>query len=268
MIRSRLRERTVLLKRSVKRVLVRAGWYGPRPLPTAGPLPPRPLQLEIYSIYAHNIATELVEAQAAVFRHLGLPLIQVPFGGDERDDRVLHRGHGEAIQTLARQSQADLLILFDIDCIPLHRHVLEHCYLPVMQAGGLVGPAQRANHLNRLIYAAPSAIGFSRELYRRVGQPELTPSKRFDVGGSLTWACARRGVPVVKLPPLSCEVPKWPLDDDKRLSYGHGTTYVGGIYHAFEIRLGSTQERFLRKCHEVLRGPGSSGGLEVVGALP
>lgn len=253
------------LKRTIRRLIGR-DWerLQPQIRPVAEP---RELSLEIYSTYCHNVPVELLEMQARVFAHLGLPLQQVEFGGNEQDDRVLHRGHGETIEHLIHKSSADLLIFFDIDCIPLNRAIIEHGYIPSMLAGCLVGPAQRANHIDRLIYAAPSAIGFSRSLYTRVGSPALGPTKVFDVCGRLTHACESRRIPVVKLPPVSSIVPKWSLYDDTQHHYGHGTTYAGGIFHGFEIRLGSTRDMFLAKCREVLETPGPEQPLAPVTAI-
>ena len=238
------------IERTIRRLIGR-DWerFQPEVRPAAEP---QQLSLEIYSTYCHNVPAELLEMQAKVFKHLGLPLQQVEFGADENDDKVLHRGHGETIEHLIRESSADLLIFFDIDCIPLNRGIIEYGYLPSMLAGCLVGPAQRANHIDRLIYAAPSAIGFPRSLYSRVGSPALGPTKVFDVCGKFTHACESQRIPVIKLPPVSSLLPKYSLYNDTEHHYGHGTTYAGGIFHSFEIRLGSTRDMFLDKCREVL----------------
>jgi hypothetical protein len=238
------------LKRAIRKLIGR-DWerFEPQVRP---PAETQSLSLEIFSTYCHNVPEHVRKMQANVFQHFGLPLTQVEFGDEQANDRVLHRGHGETIEHLIRGSSADLLMFFDVDCIPLSRAVVENCYVPVMLAGGLIGPAQRANHIDDFVYAAPAAIGFARRLYERAGRPALRPSKKFDVCASFSRACELRGHPVVKLPPVSCVRPKWSLYDDRFHHVGHGTTFAGGIFHAFEIRLGSTQELFLRKCEEVL----------------
>ncbi len=209
----------------------------------------------MFSTYAPNVPREIVEAQARVFAHLGLQLEQVQFGTAATPGAELHLLHGATMERLAKTGNADAYIFFDIDCIPLNRNIIDWCYVPAIEAGAVIGPAQRAGHISAFVYAGPCALGFSRATYERAAEPTLQPGFRFDTGGALSHACDARGIPVIRLLPTHCEKPLWPLHDDRVLSFGHGTTFANGIYHAFDMRSGQTRHMFLQKCEEVLRQP-------------
>ena len=238
------------LERSIRRLIGRDWEQFNQPTPEAASV--NKLSLGIYSPYCENVPHEITIAQKCVFEHLGLPLEQIEYGFEESNDKILHRKHGEVIEKIVRESNKDLLIFFDIDCIPLCQEVIASTYLSIMLSGALVGPAQRANHIDSYVYAAPSAIGFAKSIFHAVGEPNLAADNRHDTCGALSRACERVGIPVIRLAPSDFAVPKWPIYVESKSHCGHGTTYCGGIFHAFEMRLGSTREMFLTKCDDVL----------------
>jgi hypothetical protein len=162
--------------------------------------------------------------------------VPVPFPGREQ---------------LLRQLRHEAYVIFDIDCIPLAAWVIPWLVENAL-AGTLLGPAQRANHLSNgeHVYAGPSALAFSRVTYERLGRPSFRATDRGDVAEELTYACEAAGIPIMLLWPTHVGEPKWQLRSG--LTFGHGTTFGGAIYHAFEISKGETAGMFLRKCRQVL----------------
>lgn len=209
--------------------------------------------LRLFSLYAGNIDPRIVDLQAAVFEHLGLRLSQVKYAEADAGWEARYHGHAENIERLLTDTLSPNVIIFDIDCIPTTRTIIDYVYTPIIEAGALVGPIQAASHLlDRRPYASPAALGISKGLYQRLGRPRLTPNEYLDVGAILTRECERRRLPVVMLPVTACVEPRWPLGDPGRLEFGVGTTYADSVFHAFESQNPASQDLFLAKCQEVL----------------
>ena len=209
--------------------------------------------LSLYSAYVDNINPEVLKMQEAVFEHLGLKLQQVTYSSGSASYLERHQGHGQKIQSLIEQAPTENMIFFDIDCIPLSRSIIEHLYKPVIESGALIGPIQVANHmLDRRPYAAPSALGISKSLYRRLGRPHLLPDHNVDVAAILTRKCDLERIPVVLLPITHCVEPKDALWEVGKPEYGLGTTYAEGIYHNFGISKKEGEKLFIEKCRSVI----------------
>ena len=88
-----------------------------------------------------------------------------------------------------------------------------------------------------------------------MGNPEFASTKRGDVAEELTYAAEKAGVPVDLLWPVSSDDSIWALTGGKR--YGHGTTYEGGFWHAFQIRLREHQAKFIARCATFLQDAAS-----------
>ena len=161
--------------------------------------------------------------------------------------------HSYGIDTFLRRDKHEVVVLLDIDCIPLNREILPQMIAKARE-GILVGCVQRANHIEngQHLYAGPCGTAFSRELYDRIGRPSFAATERGDVGEELTYGCERLGIPVELLWPTHVVSPRWHLRDGKM--FGNGTTYANALYHAFEIGIGLTRQMFLEKCREVLSG--------------
>lgn len=162
----------------------------------------------------------------------------------------------------------DVVIILDIDCIPLHVEALDYIAQRAKE-GIIVGNAQRTNHLDngKHVFAAPSATAISRETFIKIGAPSALETSRGDVLEEYTWAAESNGVTVEKLMPIKYDAapmrydwekdqpPYWALGDGMPV-YGMGTTY--GVdnkeyfFHNFQIRLPGQEQRFWQKCEEVL----------------
>ena len=125
-----------------------------------------------------------------------------------------------------------------------------------MQAenGTLVGLAQVANHKDpELIYAGPMFMGISREIYRKLGSPEMAHNKTEDVAQALTNLAIQNDIPVELIFPSFAIQPKWPLSQHG--VFGVGTFYGDqDFFHLFESRRKSGVDLFVAVANGVVSG--------------
>jgi hypothetical protein len=193
-----------------------------------------------------NIAKRVVDTQAqAIARFLpaAVDLVQLKTGFN----------HGRSIDLFVALSGYDLIILLDIDCIPIAATALADLVTKV-KAGQFVGAAQRANHIgnDRHLYVGPFLMAFDRAILARLGRPSFRESRRGDVGEELTYRAETAHVPIHFLWPTSCEEAKWHLQDD--ISFGRNTIYDRAFLHAFEIRMPEQQAAFVQTVNRLLNG--------------
>jgi len=201
------------------------------------------LRAGIFSLYWDNIDPRVVEYQKKVMDHFGIPMVQHKIHGLD---------HGEWMDwVINTRDDLDVLVFFDIDCIPLDVQKINHCI--TMAAGGsLVGNEQASNHLDpSRLFAAPSFICIPRRIWRAVGKPSCKATYDGDVAQMLTDSWNYRGFPVHLLPVKDFEVAKWNLPN-RPMSYGIGTNYDDTTYHLFEVRENVNVERFVNKAKEIL----------------
>ena len=197
----------------------------------------------VVTVFQNNIPQEVVSAQAEVICRF------LPKGCEFIPVEVSH--HALGLDDFFRELRHDAYVIFDIDCIPLDDWVIPWMLHNAL-AGVVVGPAQRANHLENggHIYAGPSALAFSRNTFDRIGRISFGDTLRGDVAEEITYACERLGIPITLLWPTAVEQPRWSLRPG--LSFGNGTTYGGAVFHAFSISKGDTVGIFLEKCRRIL----------------
>jgi len=173
-------------------------------------------------------------------------------------------------ESVEQKVDHDVVIILDIDAIPLHEDALEH-YATVASQGKLIGNAQRSNHIEngQHVFAAPSTAAISKESFKKIGAPSAMETNRSDVLEEYTWGAEVNEVPVDIVLPLRYDKapqryewegdqpPYWSLADGMPV-YGMGTTYgtpeMDMFYHNFQIRMPGQQENFWKKCEEVLNG--------------
>lgn len=204
----------------------------------------------VVSFYMGNIAMDVVRAQAAAIRRFlpdGVDLVQLKTGF----------GHGRSIDLFLALSDYDIVVLLDIDCIPIAADALP-LLIGAAESGALVGAAQRANHIcnHDHIYAGPFLMALSRKTYRVLGSPSFTETRRGDVAEELTYRAEAKHHPIRYLWPSSCEVPKWHLTGD--MHFGRNTIYDNAFLHAFEIRMPDQQKAFLATVDRVLKAAASA----------
>lgn len=200
------------------------------------------MRTRIISFHNGNIPQEVLTAQKSVFDHFNLPLEQIETGLQ----------HPDAIDHFLNTEEWDLVIIFDIDCIPLYPMHLHHYEIEYAESKRLVGAIQHASHIhNSKDYVSPAFMILSRTLWEELGKPSFNATYRGDVGAELTYLCIEKGLEVLLMKIDSVVKPMWKLSDGSY--FGIGTTYHGGVFHAFESRMNeSARNIFIDKCREVI----------------
>lgn len=198
-----------------------------------------------YSFYRSNIDAQLVEAQASVFAHLDIPLVQ------QLDDSLDHAAW--LTRTMRDDSLGKLAVVADIDAFPLsaagYRRLIE-----MATSGSVAGLAQVANHKNPdHVYAAPMFMAVRRDIYQKVGAPDMRRTDESDVAQILTLRAEAEGIPVSLIWPRHCISPRWSLGQHG--VYGIGTFYgESEFFHLFEARRKQSKDLFLAVAEGVISG--------------
>ena len=198
----------------------------------------------IASVYMDNVPAEVALAQSAVldaFAPTGFEVRQV----------LTERSHGAALDEIMAGADADLVLILDIDCVPLTTAAIPTLAASA-EAGALAGCVQRANHIDNgaHLYVGPFCMALSRALWERLGRPSFEPTGRGDVGEALTYRCEETGAPVEMLWPSRVDAPCWDLTDGRQ--FGVNTEYEGAFLHTFNIRSPDNQRRFVERCRAIL----------------
>jgi len=199
----------------------------------------------VFSLYWDNLDPRVAHYQKKVMEHFGIPAAQHKIHGLD---------HGEWMDwVINRHDDLDVLVFFDIDCIPLDKDKVHHC-INLAGGGTLIGNEQASNHLDpSRLFAAPSFLCVNRRVWRGVGKPSCKATYDGDVAQMLTDSWNYRKMPVEFLPVKDFEVAKWNLPG-RPMSYGIGTNYADTTYHLFECRDNSNIDRFVKKAEGILNG--------------
>ena len=181
------------------------------------------------SFHNGNISSELIAMQKAVMDTFNIPIEQI------QSDLL----HGTAIDKFLEEEPWDLLVLFDIDCIPLrwNEGYIGNIGLEPFNRK-LFGAPQRANHIpDSKDYASPAFMVLRKELYETIGKPSFEPTHRGDCAEEISYGCRDKGILIEYLDVMHVDQPYWSLEDGT--PFGYGTTF-GNLFievnHAFESR--------------------------------
>ncbi len=197
----------------------------------------------VASFYMDNVGPDVVSSQRAVvemFKPSDFAFRQTP----------TRLSHADAIDDFLKSSGEDVIVLLDVDCIPLSADALPTLVARAVE-GALAGCVQRANHLRNdaHLYVAPFCMAFLRRLWEDIGRPSFQPTERGDVGEELTYRCEQLGRPTHMLWPSLVESPIWDLAHGRK--FGPNTEYGDAFLHAFGIRDRPSQRRFVDICRAV-----------------
>lgn len=205
-----------------------------------------PANFKIFSFYNHLVNPKVPLYQQQVFNRLGFQIHQVynpTFS------------HGDFLNYVCRNvTDTDFLIVFDIDCIPVHRRWIDLLLAALSEPKTIAGAAQTANHLNegKNLYVSPFFFGIATSYLKELGYPDMRMTDTTDAGQHLTDVIRDCGGTIRYWWPTRIEEDMWTLYNDDHPRFGLGTTYNDAIYHAFYSR-DDLSCRFLRKCQQVLR---------------
>lgn len=195
------------------------------------------------TFYNDRINNEIVEYQKKVFDYFSLDLNQIHC----KD----WPGHGHLVDRHINSlgENWEYFVLFDIDCIPLDKDIINEGINWSKNNLGLFSVAQRHYKKSEVVYASPAFLVFSKKTYDLLGKPTFVETERSDVAGELTHKCIEMNLDLNIIYPTSVEQERWILTGNKK--FGVGTNYGNRIYHAFESRFDNSKI-FVNKCKEVL----------------
>lgn len=226
----------------------------------------------IATIFMRNISENVVGAQQAVVAKYNkskithYPILTEANPGytmDKLVDMLEKRGH-------------DAIMFLDVDCLPLNDNALDY-FFEQAYAGKLIGDAQRSNHIDngQHVFCAPHNVTFTIDTYRKLGSPSFMPNYRGDVSEELTFKARESNIPIEIIMPLRYDAPPirmdwepkdappyWDLADGMP-KYGIGTTFGFSdedgsaqdlFWHMYQSFHPGQNERFMKKCEELLNG--------------
>lgn len=168
-----------------------------------------------------------------------------------------------AFNKLFYEDKYDVILMLDIDCIPLDSYAIEYVFNKALQ-GYIIGNIQRSNHINNNehVYIAPSAICISKKTFEKLNKPSFAPTYRSDIGEELCFMAEEQDIPLEMFLPKNYEqLPlnennPWELKNDMP-RYGIGTTFIDSkekemFYHLFQSRYHKFNNLFFDKCISIL----------------
>jgi len=218
------------------------------------------MKIEAVSVYMDNIPKEMREAQMAVWEH---------FYPSMMSHHHTYLSHGKTLDKLLEYTSADILILCDIDAIPLNGEIVHDMAMDA-SIHGLCGNAQSTSHIGDYshVFVAPSFMAIDVAKYRAIGV-SFEPTSRADVAQEVTYAFQRAGYEPKFLYPIHFERSPVPVTLPNGIisnppfwvtanrPYGLNTTFSffrnPESFHGFQSSH-DQHTRFIEKCEEVLNG--------------
>lgn len=205
--------------------------------------------VQAYACYMKNIPENVIKYQKMVFDHFGMELNQ------ELTNLAYHDYWlDEKINSL---SDFDVLIFFDIDCIPLKHGLYEYIVDQIYDNNSIIGVEQvNQTRSPNFVYAAPACFGITKNVFNKMNKPSFRLTDNYDCGGEFSWVAPKYNVNVKLFEITSSLNRKWKCLNKR---YGNGTIYDDWLYHQFEVRYydqGSFEKiysyQFIQKCKEIL----------------
>lgn len=203
-------------------------------------------KIEVISYYITGMNKEVVLYQQKVFDYFNIPI-------NIKEDI---KSHGEFLTNtanyLVKHSDIDIVIFFDIDCIPLSQDAISHLVNKVND-DTICGIEQSCNcNLSpNHIYAGPACLVIPLNILKQIKPLNFQTNSYCDVAQQFTFDCEKNNIKINNLLITKCKKPQWGLGNTGKM-FGIGTIYDDIIYHQFCIRDANQQQDFINKCKEVI----------------
>ncbi len=217
--------------------------------------------LQLHSLAWENYNPDILNAHQKVMRFFDLDV--------QYTQKTIQ--HGQWLDQVIGQSQAEVIGIIEPDLIPLNRAIVDASINYVLENDSFIGCAQVSNHKypGSHIFAAPSYFFITRACYERLGKPSFRKTRRADVAENVSYKAEKLGIRYRTLFPTHFErEPRegcWPLASYGL--YGVGTVFADSIYHLFQGRFADNRELFIKRCEEVMAGQFSTEGFHSSTAL-
>lgn len=214
-------------------------------------------KLDIFSCHMNNIPENVIIYQKKVFDYFDMELNQ---------EFSPHNTHHEWLDYKINNIDFDIIVFFDIDCIPLKPKLYEYIVQQIEDNKSFIGIEQANQDIDyNFIYAGPACFAITREAFEKMNKPSFKITKNYDVGGEFTYYAKDFNVTPKFFKFKIASNKKWKLGNDRK--FGNGSIYDDWLYHQFEVRyyphIGTGQYdlkaedkihpyKFIQKCKQII----------------
>lgn len=202
--------------------------------------------IAVFSYCMSNVDKDVPLYQEKVFNFFNIPV----------NIEIKNISHGDFLtnkcKELRHSNTIDVIIFFDIDCIPLSSTSIKNVLLKTNQ-NTICGIEQTCNcNLSPShIYAGPACLAIPISVIKKIDNINFFSNDYCDVGQQFTYDCTRNNIFVNFLNITDCQIPQWRLGNTNKM-FGIGTTYDDCIFHQFCIRDTKQQINFINKCKKII----------------
>lgn len=208
--------------------------------------------IKIFSCYQNNISSKIVDYQRKIFDLFNIDLIQ----------EYTKLNHSDYLDFKINNTEFDIIIFFDIDCIPLKPNIVEYILEQLADNNSIIGVEQANQTIGSdFVFAGPPCFGIKKDVFLKLGKPSFGYTNRGDTGAEFTHISREMGINVKLFNITSSQNKKWKCGKKR---FGNGTIYDDLLYHQFESRKYSeslehslNEYRFVIKCKEILEKYGN-----------
>lgn len=212
------------------------------------------MKIEFVSLHWDNVDQDMLDAHKRVMKHFDIPINYFN----------LNVNHGHWMTEVHKQSQSDIVVTIEPDCIPLSKEKVFDVIRYAKRNNTFVGIAQVSNHIRPKshIYAAPGFYVMPTRLYKTLKHPSFSETHRSDTAEEISYKAEENGIKYRALRPTYFEGEPsegaWPLSCLGY--YGIGTVFEDTVYHLYQSRMAQNIELFIKRCEEVINGTFNTEG--------
>lgn len=200
--------------------------------------------LPIHSLCWSNIHSDIIQYHQKVMNHFGIEVIY----------HKMNMNHGTWMNKIISESNDDIIIFCDIDCVIIKREIFDYAIQYVTDNESFIGPAQVSNHIKpaKHIFAAPSFFFISKKCYANLNKPSFEKNRKSDVAENVTYVAESMDYSFKYWYPNRYEKNKTVYKLADHGYYGTGTVYEDSIYHLYQSRKNRHTELFKYRCKQIL----------------
>ena len=203
------------------------------------------MEIEIHSLYWPNTNPEIVESHKKVMKHFELPC-------NYHEKQI---DHGLWMDEVLRSAKTEIVIFFDIDCVPISKEKFIEYIKYVHKNKTFLGIAQVSNHIApaQHVYAAPAFYIIDKMFYNKLNV-SFSAQKFGDVGEMITYYAEKERYTYRCLYPThyydESTEGLWKLHNYGW--YGVGTVFDNNIFHLYQSRFDRNVNLFKTVCDNII----------------
>ena len=206
------------------------------------------LTVSVNTLYWPDTDPGIVKAHSDVMKHLGIDVCYT----------IQQYPHGQWMDAVMEQTDSDIVVFLDIDCVPTNMTVFDDAIEWVAKHQSFLGIAQVSNHIKPAshIYAAPAFLVVYKKAWEFLQKPTFAEVPWGDVGENFSYSAEMAGLKYKTLMPTHYhkrpDGERWFLHSYGE--YGIGTHFEGGVFHLYQGRMPQNQKLFKKVCRDIIKG--------------